>query len=62
MFQCWQLNDVFTFEVVDLSYFILQQESFTSDPKISEVELWKIFAFTKTKRYHKVLSFGSKSP
>ena len=41
--------------------FIFQHKSFTLLLKISEVELWGIFSFTKEKIDHKVLIFGSKS-
>ena len=56
-----QFHDVYAFEVVGLSCFILQQEIFTPDMKSSELELWKISSFAKAKGDHKVLRFGSKS-
>ena len=61
MFQFWQFNDIFACEVVDLAYFILKQNVFTSDMKRSKVEFWKSFSFVKAKGDQNLLSFGSKS-
>ena len=61
MFQFWKFHDVFTCEVVYLSCFVLQPENFTSDLNSPELELRNSFSFTKAKRYHKFLIFGSKS-
>ena len=61
MFQFLQFHDLFTCEAVYLSYFILQQENFTSDLERSEVEFMESLSFTKAKGDHKVLSFGPKS-
>ena len=61
MFQFWQFCDLFACEVVNLYCLILQQEIFTSDLNISDVEFCMIFYFTKVKGDHKVLKFRSYS-
>ena len=51
----------FPVRVIYFSCLMLQQGIFTSNMNSSEVELWNIFSFTKSKGDHKVLTFGYSS-